>query len=886
MVKKELLEEYLTDSTEETENLRTKLSLFDEPDCALLVGFHCPDENAEDGVFIIYDELESIHIASQIIKKLEIWKRFQTKRALNKKPSRRILTATTKPSVNDSHKHPPRRQRISVEIQATDRSIQANTRLSFRTSADCRDGYLELRPLKSETFHSVHRRRIAQGIQSAAERVNCAQQTDPTFPTNAHTQYSYGEEKVVVVEGTTTPDAQMIVNDPSTQEDKVKTEENNEENLENNQKTSISISKPIKDLIKTLEFNQIDMYRVEYETLEKAAIPKFKIPYLEEIFCFAEISKTNGRYVSHIEWHPKYSGLFIATYTWNTLSTFIPFHLDPKIDPINRIILETNYIFMWTFEDLLNPLLSFESPREVATVSFHPLDANLLIGGLVNGQVIIWDLTDVVENLEELETPSVYREDLRKFLNWTEHSFKRDVVKRSAVSSLEFSQTDRITEIKWLNSNIFMSSGEIKESTTGHQNRFFATSSMDGTVAFWNLEDGSMPEEKDVPVIPVDKKKGKIKKNVSEIKTVKLSKYAHYDRKFRPLFVIVLQEPISSFCINSARFTFTKIGDNIKMPTDLSTRCSFKASEVPFAVENQFLEDEEDSVSLNHLQVTTLSGQVMIVKWKSPEPEAAAVSNRQDKISIKSFPAIHDGPIVAMNKNPIIPLLILTVGRGVFAIWRSDYPYGPIYSQRRAVELSDCKWSLTRPSVVFLTRIDGRVEIWDLLSDTQEPCLVETIGGGVLTTISQQILPMGVDCIAIGDYNSNVRIFKLPKTFSQFTKYDEEKFMRQIDKEVARKEKLRQRQLNWMRENEDFLEAKRRLDEETLRPPSPAKQLLQVAVGGGARKKQSKGKKDIVDSKELLAKSELKWEKMNMKRLMQTMMKIKDIDPKEVSWLR
>lgn len=42
---------------------------------------------------------------------------------------------------------------------------------------------------------------------------------------------------------------------------------------------------------------------------------------------------------------------------------------------------------MWSFNDCLTPELILESPREIKSISVCPLDGNIIIGGLANGQV-------------------------------------------------------------------------------------------------------------------------------------------------------------------------------------------------------------------------------------------------------------------------------------------------------------------------------------------------------------------------------------------------------------------------------------------------------------------------------------------------------------------
>lgn len=49
---------------------------------------------------------------------------------------------------------------------------------------------------------------------------------------------------------------------------------------------------------------------------------------------------------------------------------------------------------------------------------------------------------------------------------------------------------------------------------------------------------------------------------------------------------------------------------------------------------------------------------------------------------------------------------------------------------------------------------------------TDGPCLVESLGGSILTLISQHMLSLPKSAVAIGDFNSNVRILLLPETLS------------------------------------------------------------------------------------------------------------------------
>ena len=51
------------------------------------------------------------------------------------------------------------------------------------------------------------------------------------------------------------------------------------------------------------------------------------------------------------------------------------------------------------------------SPRDVYSLEFCPVNSNLLVGGCVNGQVVVWDISQKEENPQKL--PELSEEELK-----------------------------------------------------------------------------------------------------------------------------------------------------------------------------------------------------------------------------------------------------------------------------------------------------------------------------------------------------------------------------------------------------------------------------------------------------------------------------------------
>lgn len=83
------------------------------------------------------------------------------------------------------------------------------------------------------------------------------------------------------------------------------------------------------------------------------------------------------------------------------------------------------------------------------------------------------------------------------------------------------------------------------------------------------------------------------------------------------------------------------------------------------------------------------------------------------------FASVHDGPIYNISRNPFLYNLFLTIGRQVLALWHEEHVRYPIFWRYSTAQLTDCKWSNDKPSVFFVTTVDGNFEAWDILSKTR-----------------------------------------------------------------------------------------------------------------------------------------------------------------------
>ncbi|XP_066990947.2 dynein intermediate chain 3, ciliary-like [Anabrus simplex] len=86
--------------------------------------------------------------------------------------------------------------------------------------------------------------------------------------------------------------------------------------------------------------------------------------------------------------------------------------------------------------------------------------------------------------------------------------------------------------------------------------------------------------------------------------------------------------------------------------------------------------------------------------------------------------AAHLGPVYAVQRNPGFVKNFLTVGDWAARIWSEDCKESSIiWTSNYRPLLTDGSWSPTRYSVFYTTRMDGALDVWDLLQQQKEAVL-------------------------------------------------------------------------------------------------------------------------------------------------------------------
>ncbi|XP_053948079.1 dynein axonemal intermediate chain 3 [Anastrepha ludens] len=807
------------------------------------------DDVPEGDPFIVFLSPADAKVALSIIRNMELYERWAVNKRLLKKPRRWVsLGSENEVNLTIEQQHAAR---LEVEVQSVyPLRIPDNKEFSFRKSSDVRDGYVELLPSESVKFENISRRRVTIGVQSAPTLIHLEQQTDPTFPTNAWAQYLYEIVDAEDLDETSEDEASKDQTLPSSKSPTPALME------PPTPKPPPELSSNIQLLLDTLEFNQIDMYRNDYAYICNKPIDQYTTPHLEETLCFANISKSYERYVCGIDWYSNLSGLIVTSYTFNTPATVDL--ISQRVDIVQRAVLQPNPILMWSFADNLNYKLEFESSQEVTVLSFCPHDPNLLFGGGKNGQLIAWDLQGRAEKLdtEEILTAaqSKYRVLIADFLKWTIQINEDAIVPPVMTSALEVSQKSAITGIYWLGHHFYVNSfgKALTDPNKEIIHKFFLTSSVDGTLFFWDLD------------MINDKKLQAMAMRHEQPKALTQNESVYKNKVLKPVFAIVFNEPITSIFCDSSVF-----------------RCHITDSATKIANTKNFstvLKPKDPKEMKQSVITSSFYGRIERLNWLGSYVDAEC---RETVSQTINFARVHDGPVIAMKKNPFYPIVFVSIGRTVFAVWKENFNYSPIFWRKSSTDLTAVAWSESRPGMLFLTRIDGNIEAWDILARDDAACYDDILGGGIITAISEHRPSDPEKLLGIGDYNSSFRMMKLPSSFFTAEPKELERVKEYFSREESRKKSIQAWEQQFFENNRDIIEAKRQAESDARKELERLEK--EYSLNATRKVKDEAGdKRNEHKNLSYTERMKHKWDELNLNRLLTILMSRKRVDEEKL----
>ncbi|KAJ8733521.1 hypothetical protein PYW08_001819 [Mythimna loreyi] len=693
------------------------------------------------------------------------------------------------------------RDLIEIEIKTKFPMRYEPNKFDVRDTCSVRDGSVEFVAHK-EKYNNVIRKRVDCASQITPTFANRVAQTQLTYPKNMWTQsIADALGQIDDTEGggdanQVAPTVEDEVDKSSDYENKVLKQSLDEVELATYKAARTRMRRPSYvrkmnsyvtsrqcEMESVVKLNEVmDMYHNDYSNLaNQIHTDTLATMTFEEYVCFTDV-RAKDKYVSCATFHPMWSGIVAISYA-DSITNVMKTHTTIYKDPIKKAVYGLNPVLIWSHIDSLLPKLYLEAPREVMVLSFCPFNENILVGGLVSGQVVIWDLTNKLENVENIETLSEKRQKYRIAMNvhmgWMKSVDDRSVVNATVCSSLMNCHLNSVSSIKWMSPNFTVTPTGKMISTPHGQSLQFISTSVNGSILVWNMSVDNIGF--------VEKKKVKKSTRVARLPSGLLSDVSPFkvlDRILQPCYKIILGEAGHVWTYSIQNFSMTPPKVNyIYTPKNNGTGRKYFACEV--------LEQNEDEIN-SIFYFGSQHGTLTRATWEGHEFNTGETVN-SEYASIQFRCKIHDGSIIATHKNPLVDSITLTVGGKIFAIWSDKLLGRPIIWKKRPYRLTDGAWSLYKPSILFIVNDEGALETWDLLLRSDKPISVQTLSGTMLTGVSLHTLPVAKNMIGVSDSNGSFRMFLTPPIFMLQNK----SYKARMEAMIARELKVMQSFITW-----------------------------------------------------------------------------------------
>uniref|UniRef100_A0A8D0AHJ9 Dynein axonemal intermediate chain 3 n=1 Tax=Sander lucioperca TaxID=283035 RepID=A0A8D0AHJ9_SANLU len=210
---------------------------------------------------------------------------------------------------------------------------------------------------------------------------------------------------------------------------------------------------------------------------------------------FTDQKYTKDKKICSINWHPTIYAVALT---------------EKKEEQLNKSVVRASFILFYTFSDPSNPQLLLECPDDIFAFEFCPSDPNIIVGGCINGQVVLWDISAHVTRLQG-----------------TQPENKTPIVHYCAVSALESSHKAPITDVQWLPTTFEVTRMGLPVENMYNISAQVVTCSPDCTIMFWDVRVSSLVSHSASERRPIMDQKTPY--SVPDT-------FKHLDRTWKPLF--------------------------------------------------------------------------------------------------------------------------------------------------------------------------------------------------------------------------------------------------------------------------------------------------------------------------------------------------------------
>ncbi|XP_038270600.1 dynein axonemal intermediate chain 3 isoform X2 [Dermochelys coriacea] len=524
-------------------------------------------------------------------------------------------------------------KKIKYMISRVRREFGSKVKFTDRNASSVKDGYIECTSYQDKNF-SIKKLEKDVGTQVVPKVREMSTQTKWTYPRNAATQYFPREFS----------------------------DEEKELCLASEDLKEFIISVLLRVEIALQQNEIMNAFFDDWKALaeDESAFGGKSDAYLKEYQSFTDLHYLKHRTVSCVCWHPTIYGIIAVSVT-ERLS------YEERIAQSGKLLLRKSPILFWSFSDPIHPQLMLECPEDIYCFEFCPSDPNIIAGGCMNGQVVLWDISEYEVKLQNAKTGAGGSKNaavnMPTFIQAQQSDKEPHFVRYCAVSSIEYGHKTVITDIHWLPDYF-----EVNRMGIAFENRTgvcvqLVTCSPDCSILFWDLR---------APKATIQSSFEKVKEEKAiEAPPDVPTTFKHLNLSWRPLIKANLSKSDTNGDYSPTKISLVEEHFHYKMqdkmqyqikPEIFGDENPYKQLKVPSAKALKILEN----IPTNFF-VGTEDGEVIYSDWKM---ERESDSGRLISQKPANKYIIHDGIVHTIQRSPFFKDIILSVGGWNFAIWK------------------------------------------------------------------------------------------------------------------------------------------------------------------------------------------------------------------------
>ncbi|XP_029987627.1 dynein axonemal intermediate chain 3 [Sphaeramia orbicularis] len=471
---------------------------------------------------------------------------------------------------------------------------------------------------------------------------------------------------------------------------------------------------------------------------------------------FTDQKYSKDKKISCINWHPTIYGALAVALSKKAEKQSTTHDVRPSP------------ILFYNFSDPSTPQLLLECPDDILAFEFSPSDPNVIVGGSVKGQVVLWDISAHVTYLQGSQPGSrnvPVNSNPIDLLDSKEN--KTPVVHFCAVSALEGGYKAPITDVHWLPQTFEVTRMGLPVENQHNAAFQFITCAPDSSLWFWDIR----------PPRLLSYTASDVKQNADQMPQMPLyavpETFKHLDQTWKPLFKVSLPKIDTSGEYVPLKFSLEhytcksmtgRTTDEAHEDDDSSKVIpDYSKLRLPSAKTLTPLEDVNTK-----LYVGTEHGEIVYTDWKLEKDDSGRLQSAKPLHCLR----IHHSMVKTVQRSPFFKDIILTTGSWNFAIWKEGVMNNPIIQSNHSEQpCTAACWSLSRPAVFFIGKEDGSIEVWNLLQKTNEPAKVNAhVTNGKITCIKPWIASSKQHFLSVCDDLGMVRVFEISRSLYNPTK--------------------------------------------------------------------------------------------------------------------